>query len=79
MKTTTDPENVVHEIAESTHNDEELVSRMFAEAVEQYRGEAHVMDYVPLFAAKRVREALNSRTTGQAHGFPVSPPDFVCG
>ena len=32
---TTDPEKVVHEIAKSTHNDEELVSRMFAEAVEQ--------------------------------------------
>jgi hypothetical protein len=38
---TTDPEKVVHEIAKSTHNDEELVSRMFAEAVEQYRRDAH--------------------------------------
>jgi hypothetical protein len=63
---TTDPEKLVHEIAESTRNDEELVSRMYAEAVEQYRRDAHVMDYVPLFAAKRVREALKSRTSGFA-------------
>jgi hypothetical protein len=64
MKTTTDPENVVHEIAESTDNDEELVSLMYAEAVDHYRRDARVTDYVPLFAAKRVREALKSRTTG---------------
>jgi hypothetical protein len=33
MKTTTDPENVVHEIAQSTHNDEELVSQMYADGL----------------------------------------------
>ncbi len=59
---TTDAEKIVHEIAESTDNDGELVSRMYADAVEDYRRDARVMDYVPLFAAKRVRENLKSRT-----------------
>ena len=55
---TTSPENIVHEIAESTDNDEELVSKMYADALEDYRRVARIMDYVPLFAAKRVRENL---------------------
>ncbi|KAA1013487.1 DUF3562 domain-containing protein [Paraburkholderia panacisoli] len=59
---TTSPEKIVHEIAESTDNDEELVSKMYAEALEDYRRDARIMDYVPLFAAKRVRQNLQSRT-----------------
>jgi hypothetical protein len=59
---TTDTEKVVHEIAKSIRDDEELVSRMYAEAVEHYRRDAHVINYVPLFAAKRVRATLHSRT-----------------
>lgn len=31
---TTSPEKIVHEIAESTDNDEELVSKMYADALE---------------------------------------------
>ncbi|MGF6968707.1 hypothetical protein OKW43_005735 [Paraburkholderia sp. WC7.3g] len=62
MKTAADPQKIVHDIAESTHNDEELVSKMYADAVADYQREARILDYIPLFAAKRVREGLKSRT-----------------
>jgi hypothetical protein len=42
----------------STDNDEELVSQMYTDALEEYQRDARIMDYVPLFAAKRVRENL---------------------
>jgi hypothetical protein len=59
---TEDSEKIVHEIAESTDNAEDLVAQMYANAIEDYRRDARIMDYVPLFAAKRVRETLRSRT-----------------
>jgi hypothetical protein len=59
---TADTEKIVHEIAESTDNAEELVSKMYADAVEDFKRDATIMDYVPLFAAKRVRESLRTRT-----------------
>ncbi|MEM5433896.1 DUF3562 domain-containing protein [Paraburkholderia diazotrophica] len=59
---TGDAQKIVHEIAESTDSPEEVVSQMYTDAVEDYRREARVFDYVPLFAAKRVRETLRSRT-----------------
>jgi hypothetical protein len=55
---TTGSEKIVHEIAVSTDNDEELVSQMYTDALEEYQRDARIMDYVPLFAAKRVRENL---------------------
>lgn len=55
---TNSSETIVHEIAESTDNDEELVSKMYADALEEYGRDARVFDYVPLFAAKRVRQNL---------------------
>jgi hypothetical protein len=55
---TTSPEKIVHEIAEAADNDEELVSKMYADALEDYRRDARIMDYVSLFAARRVRENL---------------------
>ncbi|WP_345816912.1 DUF3562 domain-containing protein (plasmid) [Paraburkholderia sp. PREW-6R] len=59
---TTSSEAIVHEIAESTDNDEELVSKMYADALEDYRRDARIMDYLPLFAAKRVRQNLKFPT-----------------
>jgi hypothetical protein len=40
---------------------EEVVSQMYTDAVADYQREARILDYVPLFAAKRVRETLRSR------------------
>ena len=57
-----DSEKIVHEIAESTDNAEDLVSRLYADAVEDYKRDARFMDYVPLFGARRVRETLRTRT-----------------
>ncbi|MPW15670.1 DUF3562 domain-containing protein [Paraburkholderia sp. CNPSo 3157] len=59
---TADSQKIVHEIAESTDSPEEVVSQMYTDAVEDYQREARILDYVPLFAAKRVRETLRSRT-----------------
>jgi hypothetical protein len=59
---TTDPAQVVQEIAQTTDNDETLVSRMYADAVEEYQRGARILDYVPLFAAKRVRDELKVRS-----------------
>ncbi|WP_410699522.1 DUF3562 domain-containing protein, partial [Chryseobacterium sp. SIMBA_028] len=57
---TEDPEKIVHEIAESTDNAEDLVAQLYANAVEDYKRDARIMDYVPLFAARRVRESLRT-------------------
>ncbi|MEX3932279.1 DUF3562 domain-containing protein [Paraburkholderia phymatum] len=59
---TADSQKIVHEIAESTDSPEEVVSQMYTDAVEDYEREARILDYVPLFAAKRVRQTLRSRT-----------------
>ena len=52
---TEDSQKIVHEIAESTDSPEEVVSQMYTDAVQAYQRDARVLDYVPLFAAKRVR------------------------
>jgi len=59
---TADSQKIVHEIAESTDSPEEVVSQMYTDAVEHYRREAQILDYVPLLAARRVRETLRSRS-----------------
>ena len=59
---TTSPEKIVHEIAvRHPDNDEKLVSKMYAEALEDYRPDARIIMLL-LFAAKRVRQNLQSRT-----------------
>ena len=58
---TADSQKIVHEIAESMDSPEEVVSQMYTDAVADYQREARILDYVPLFAAKRVRETLRSR------------------
>jgi hypothetical protein len=55
---TPDPHEIVKEIAESTHTDEETVANLYSETVDEYRRSANILDYVSLLAAKRVREKL---------------------
>lgn len=53
-----DIDKVVKSIAEETDTPTETVSRMYADTLADYRHEARVFDYVPLFAAKKVRNQL---------------------
>ncbi|MFM0741268.1 DUF3562 domain-containing protein [Paraburkholderia xenovorans] len=51
-------DEVVKTIAEETDTPTETVSKMYADMLANYREEARVFDYVPLFAAKKVRDKL---------------------
>ncbi|HEY2608074.1 DUF3562 domain-containing protein [Paraburkholderia sp. RL18-103-BIB-C] len=53
-----DINEVVRSIAEETDTPTETVSRMYADTLADYRHDARVFDYVPLFAAKKVRNQL---------------------
>ncbi|MFL9962516.1 DUF3562 domain-containing protein [Paraburkholderia sediminicola] len=53
-----DINEVVRSIAEETDTPTETVSRMYADTLADYRQDARVFDYVPLFAAKKVRDQL---------------------
>ncbi|WP_233833512.1 DUF3562 domain-containing protein [Paraburkholderia sp. ZP32-5] len=54
----TNIDEVVKSIAEETDTPTETVSRMYADTLADYRHGARVLDYVPLFAAKKVRDQL---------------------
>jgi Protein of unknown function (DUF3562) len=51
-------DEVVKSIAEETDTPTETVSRMYADTLANYQHDARVFDYVPLFAAKKVRDQL---------------------
>jgi len=53
-----DVDQIVHAIAEETNTPEETVARIYANAIDDYRAQARILDYVPLFAAKKVRATL---------------------
>lgn len=55
-----DTAKVVHEIANSTKHPEQLVAPMYAEALTECKQDARIVDYVSLFAARRVRESLKA-------------------
>jgi hypothetical protein len=57
---TQDSQEVIHEIAVLTATSEEVVSQMYAETLQVFRKDAQILDYVPLLAAKRVRETLRA-------------------
>ncbi|RKT20286.1 uncharacterized protein DUF3562 [Paraburkholderia sp. RAU2J] len=61
-----DVNEVVRSIAEETDTPTETVSRMYADTLADYRLDARVFDYVPLFAAKKVRNQLRS-SSNQKH------------
>ncbi|MFP6562080.1 DUF3562 domain-containing protein [Paraburkholderia sp. B3] len=72
-----DARTIVQELASSTNQPEQLVSRMYAEALADFRHDARIMDYVPLLAARRVREnlknaSLQSIKQGAAPGDPAT-------
>lgn len=60
-----DAAQIVHAIAEETNTPEETVARIYADAIDDYRAQARILDYVPLFAAKKVRATL--RQHGPKH------------
>ncbi|MBN3803437.1 DUF3562 domain-containing protein [Paraburkholderia sp. Ac-20336] len=51
-------DELVRSIAEETDTPAETVSRLYADTLANYRQDARVFDYVPLFAAKKVRAQL---------------------
>ena len=53
-----DVDQIVHAIAEDTDTPEETVARIYADAIDGYRAQARILDYVPLFAEKKVRATL---------------------
>lgn len=53
-----DAPEIVHAIATETNTPEETVARMYADTLDSYRADAHILDYLPLFAARKVRQAL---------------------
>jgi Protein of unknown function (DUF3562) len=57
---TQDSQEVIHEIAVLTATSKEVVSQMYAETLQVFRKDAQILDYVPLLAAKRVRETLRA-------------------
>lgn len=52
---------VVREIARATNQPEGLVLAAYNEATLILKCDARIMDYVPLFAARRVRETMTIR------------------
>ena len=51
-------DELVKSIAEETDTPTETVSKLYADILADYRHDARVFDYVPLFAAKKVRNQL---------------------
>ncbi|CAM2164702.1 DUF3562 domain-containing protein [Paraburkholderia sacchari] len=58
-----DAEKIVHSIAEETNTPEETVARIYADALDTYRADARIHDYLPLFAARKVRATLQQNST----------------
>jgi transcription initiation factor TFIIIB Brf1 subunit/transcription initiation factor TFIIB len=49
---------IVEEIARSTHHPEAIVAEMYTAVATDLKRDATIMDFVPLLAARRVRENL---------------------
>ncbi|WP_322048530.1 DUF3562 domain-containing protein [Paraburkholderia sp. J67] len=60
-----DAAQIVHSIAEETQTPEETVARIYADALDQYRADARIHDYLPLFAARKVRATLRQNGAGK--------------
>ncbi|WP_027819960.1 DUF3562 domain-containing protein [Paraburkholderia bannensis] len=58
-----DAAQIVHSIAEETHTPEETVARIYADTLDHYRADARIHDYLPLFAARKVRATLRQNGT----------------
>jgi len=53
-----DVEEVVKAIAAETNTPPETVSKLYSDTLAQYQSDGRILDYMPLLAAKRVRETL---------------------
>ncbi|SPB18204.1 hypothetical protein NOV72_05403 [Caballeronia novacaledonica] len=56
---------IVHEIALATNNSEQLVADLYTAVAMDMKRDARIMDFVPLLAARRVREDLKARPTAK--------------
>jgi hypothetical protein len=65
--TQSDTSEIVRSIAQETDMPPETVAKMYEETLREFAEGARVMNYVPLFTAKRVRAALRSTSR---HGAP---------
>jgi len=64
MRAIEDTRTIVQELAVSTNHPEQLVSQMYTDVLEEFRRDATILDYVPLLAARRVREILGNIPSG---------------
>jgi murein L,D-transpeptidase YafK len=53
-----DAEEVVKAIAAETNTPPETVSKLYSDTLARYQADGRILDYMPLLAAKSVREAL---------------------
>jgi hypothetical protein len=58
-----DLSKIVHTIAVETNTPEETVARIYADALDGYRAEARIQDYLALFAERKVRAQLRQNST----------------
>ncbi|WP_027795145.1 DUF3562 domain-containing protein [Paraburkholderia acidipaludis] len=58
-----DATQIVHTIATETNTPEETVARLYADTLDSYRAEANIQDYLPLFAARKVRATLREKNS----------------
>ncbi|WP_407671847.1 DUF3562 domain-containing protein [Paraburkholderia acidiphila] len=63
MTKTADVAEIVHTIAEETNTPEETVARIYADTLNEYRAQARIQDYLPLFAARKTRATLRQNGT----------------
>lgn len=54
---------IVREIALATNHPEDFVSDMYVGVTANMKHDARIVDFIPLLAAKRVRENLKTRET----------------
>lgn len=63
MKRMGDTAAIVQELAASMNQPEQLVSRLYAQALDDFGHDAKILDFVPLFAARRARDSLRGASS----------------
>jgi hypothetical protein len=58
-----DAEEVVKAIAAETNTSPETVSKLYSDTLARFQTDGRILDYMPLLAAKRVRETLRRSTS----------------
>ncbi|CAB3756186.1 DUF3562 domain-containing protein [Paraburkholderia humisilvae] len=57
-------DEVVKAIAAETNTPPETVSKLYSDTLAEYKADGRILDYMPLLAAKRVRETLRLSSPG---------------